>query len=359
MGYVRIAERMKNKIIKSKRTQAIFFLGIFVGFSLLTYLVLPSLFMFVFQVLRILLIILAFLFIFLSLLVLIGLREQAKIIIGRVIDGSLTSIDIYEAIQRFAKNLSKKIKKLLKNLAPLYAFIINIYLYFFLIFLFKYVGTIYDVTVFTIILTLALVLVTAFLTKPSKKPKDYDSFRDSFVANFTDFFEITLFVFFLTIDSTSLFFLPDGLNTELVANIGSYDLMIRGINIYNNFGITLNIILFIFIIEVLRNALGFYVLAKKYASEMEKANYKGDDSILKTSIKQSLYRNMDDIIKFITYITFVVFVFLFFPRLKLLAMATASLGALIADFIFTQRLTATTGKKQDLIGKILARIFRI
>ena len=92
---------------------------------------------------------------------------------------------------------------------------------------------------------------------------------------------------------------------------------------------------------------------------MEKSKIKDDESILKLSIKQSLYKNIDDIVKFITYITFVVFVFLFFPRLKLLAMAVASLGALVADFLFTDRLTATTEKKQDLLGKILARLFRL
>ena len=314
--------------------------------------------MVVYQILRVTLIGLTTLFIFLSILVFVGLRDQAVEIIKRVIDGSLTSIDIYEALKRFSRNALKKLKNLLKNLAPLYAFIINVYLYFLLIFLFKYVGSIFDVTIFTVVLTFLLVIATAFLTRPGNR-KDFDSFKDSFLANFTDFFEITLFVFFLTIDSEKLFFLPKNLNTELVARIGDYDLMVRGINIYDNFNTTINIILFILIIEIARNALGFYLIARKYAEELEKSKTKLDESILKLSIKQSLYMNIDDIVKFITYITFVVFVFLFFPRLKLLAMAVASFGALVADFLFSDRLTATTEKKQDLLGKILARLFRL
>lgn len=349
---------MKPKIFKSKRLLAILYLTIFFVIALLTYLFANDLFMLIYSVFRSFLIILTALFIFLSILVFIGLRDQAVEIIKRLIDGSLTSIDIYESLKKFSKKLVRKLKKMLKNLAPLYAFIICLYLYFFLIFLFKYVGTLFDVTIFTVVLTFTLVLVSAFLTKPGNK-KNFDSFRDNFVANFTDFFEITLFIFFLTIDSENLFFLPEALNTELVAQIGDFDLMVRGINIYDNFNTTLNIILFIFIIEIIRNSLGFYILAKKYARTLEKMDHQGEESILKLSIKQSLHRNIDDIIKFITYLTFVVFVFLFFPRLKLLAMAVTSVGSLVADFIFTERLTATTEKKQDLLGKVLTRIFRL
>lgn len=349
---------MKPKIFKSKRLLVILYLMLFSTLATFLYFVANDLFMLIYNVLRYFLITLIILFIFLSLLVLIGLRDQAVEIIKSMIDGSLTSIDIYESLKKFSKKLLRKLKNLLRNLAPLYAFIICLYLYFFLIFIFKYVGTLFDVTIFTVVLTLTLVLASAFLTRPKGK-KDFDKFRDNFIANFTDFFEITLFVFFLTIDSDNLFFLPESLNTELEAQIGNFDLMVRGINIYDNFNTTLNIILFIFIIEIARNSLGFYILAKKYARTLEKMNYQGEESILKLSIKQSLYRNIDDIIKFITYITFVVFVFLFFPRLKLLALAVTSVGALIADFIFTERLTATTEKKQDLLGKILTRIFRL
>lgn len=349
---------MKSKLFKSRKLLFLFYLGVFFVLAIISYYLVNPVFMFVYQILRITLIALTSLFIFLSILVFVGMRDQAVEIIKRVIDGSLTSIDIYEALKRYSRVALKKLKNLLRNLAPLYAFVINIYLYFLLIFLFKYVGSVYDVTIFTIVLTFILVITTAFLTRPGNR-KDFDSFKDSFLANFTDFFEITLFVFFLTIDSEKLFFLPDKLNTELVSRIGDYDLMIRGINIYDNFNTTINIILFILIIEIARNALGFYLIARKYAEVLEKSNLKETDSILKLSIKQSLYRNIDDIVKFITYITFVVFVFLFFPRLKLLAMAVASFGALVADFLFTDRLTATTEKKQDLLGKILARLFRL
>ena len=349
---------MKINFFKSKKVLFLLYLAIFLILALLSFFFVNPLFMVVYQILRVTLIGLTTLFIFLSILVFVGLRDQAVEIIKRVIDGSLTSIDIYEALKRFSRNALKKLKNLLKNLAPLYAFIINVYLYFLLIFLFKYVGSIFDVTIFTVVLTFLLVIATAFLTRPGNR-KDFDSFKDSFLANFTDFFEITLFVFFLTIDSEKLFFLPKNLNTELVARIGDYDLMVRGINIYDNFNTTINIILFILIIEIARNALGFYLIARKYAEELEKSKTKLDESILKLSIKQSLYMNIDDIVKFITYITFVVFVFLFFPRLKLLAMAVASLGALVADFLFSDRLTATTEKKQDLLGKILARLFRL
>ena len=349
---------MNFNILKSKRFQFIIFAIFFTITAVLTYVFARDMFIFVYSVIRFTLIVLTALFILLSLLVLVGLRDQAVEIIKKIIDGSLTSIDLYEGIKKYFKIITKKLKNLLINLAPLYAFIICVYLYFFLIFIFKYVGSIFDVSIFTIFLTFILIMLTAFLTRP-KKVKDFDKFKDNFIANFTDFFEVTLFIFFLTIDSNNLFFLPDSLNTELEAQVGNYDLMVRGINVYDNFNTTLNIILFIFIIEISRTALGFYIMAKKYMETLEKSDYTGEESILKLSVKQSLYRNIDDIIKFITYLTFVIFVFLFFPRLKLLAMAVASASALIADFIFTERLTTASEKKQDLIGKILARIFRL
>lgn len=349
---------MKPETLKSKRLHAILYFIILVLLLSTIYVWSPSLFNLIYQTFRYFLITLTILFIFLTLLVLIGLRDQAIEIIKRVIDGSLTSIDVYEGIKRVIKKIIKKIKNLFIKLIPLYALIISIYLYFFIIFLFKYVGTLFDVTIFTAVLTFTLFMFSAFLTRPKGK-RDFDKVKDNFIANFTDFFEITLFIFFLTIDSEHLFFLPDHLNTELTSKIGDYDLMIRGINIYDHFNTTLNIILFIFIVEIVRNSLGFYLIARKYAHKLEEENYNGSESILKLSIKQSLYGNMDDIIKFITYITFVVFVFLFFPRLKLLALAITSIAALVADFIFPERLTATTEKKQDLLGKVLTRIFRL
>lgn len=349
---------MTPKIFKSKRFLLLFYLLLLVLVGGIIYFLSPTLFNIIFNVLRGLLVGLVILFVLVTFLVLIGLREQAAELIHRIIDGSLTSIDLYEALRRFGKNVWKRIKKMFRNLAPLYALVINLYLYFALMFLFRFVGSMYDVTLFTIVLTFSLVLLTAFLTRP-KKQKTADTFRQDFTANFTDFFEIMLFVFFLTIDIEHLFFLPDALQVPLEAQIGDYNLMVRGINIYDHFGTTLNIILFIVIIELTRRALGFYIMAKDYQKELEANNYNGDVPILKLSLQRSLHGNIDDIIKFVTYITFVVFVFLFFPRLKLLAMAVASLAALFADFLFVDRLRATPEKKQDLIGRIINKLFRI
>lgn len=110
---------------------------------------------------------------------------------------------------------------------------------------------------------------------------------------------------------------------------------------------------------MIRRALGFYVIAKEYAVKLKAENYNGKESLLKLSLRHSLHGNIDDIIKFVVYITFVVFVFLFFPRLKLLAMAVASFTALCADLVFQERLKASTENKQDLIARVISKIFRI
>lgn len=350
---------MNPKIIKSKRIQLLFYFLLVILMGGILYFVSPQAFYIIFSIFRTLLIALVLLFVLVTFLVLIGLREQAADIIHKIIDGSLTSIDIFEALRRFSKNVWKKIKRMFRNLAPLYAFFINIYLYFLLMFVFRYLGTLYDITLITIVLSFVLVLFTAALTRPKETTSADETFKRNFIANFTDFFEIMLFVFFLTIDVKDLFFLPNDLQTHLIAEVGGYDLMIRGIDFYNQFGATLNIILFIVIIEMTRRALGFYVMAKEYSKELEAQNYNGKEPILKLSLQHSLHGNIDDIIKFVVYITFVVFVFLFFPRLKLVAMAAASLGALCADLIFTERLRATSAKKQDIIGRLISKIFRI
>jgi len=78
---------------------------------------------------------------------------------------------------------------------------------------------------------------------------------------------------------------------------------------------------------------------------------------IKWALRQSFEVHKDDVIRFITYTTFIVFVFLAFPRLKLLAMAVASLTALVMDLAMQDRLVIKRGN--DLFTKIVSSLFKV
>lgn len=327
-------------------------------FGLVVFFVYPQFYSALFAIIRVFFLIVILIFVLVTILVLIGFRRQAKQLLLGLVDGSLSLIDLTQQLKVFYIHFSEFISKLFLKLIPLYAFLLNVIIYLVLMYVYKSVGAEYDVTWLTIILSTILVLLVAFINKPkASKEVVLDTPKVSFMKNFNDFLEIMIFVFFLTMDSTNLFFLPDNLNTELHAAIGSYDLMLKGIDFSTGIATTLNIIIFTLIVEIIRNTIGIIVTARKHYDQLEADNYSGEEPLLRVALSKSIRSNIDDLLRFVTFITFMILVFLLFPRLKLLAMLCASIAGLLADLLIPLRLK--TEKKEDLIGKIFSRFFRI
>ena len=74
-------------------------------------------------------------------------------------------------------------------------------------------------------------------------------------------------------------------------------------------------------------------------------------------MKKTVLVSKDDFLKFSAFTVFIIFVFLFFPRLKLLALISASVSGLIMDLAFTRRLTEEF-KSEDIMSRIFQRLSR-
>jgi len=223
------------------------------------------------------------------------------------------------------------------------------------------------VTVFTIVLSVILIGATGLLNRKSKDEGDAEltwgrKMQLRFKDLFGDALEIVLFVFFLTMDSTKLFFLPPHLNIEIHAAINSYNFMTRGWTVDGQLYTTFNLVMAAVGFEVIRFLIR--IVAAGFSFYKEINSYVGDvnqkmsgAAQIKWALRQSFEVHKDDVIRFITYTTFIVFVFLAFPRLKLLAMAVASLTALVMDLWMRDRLVIKKGK--DLFSKIVSGVFRV
>lgn len=309
-------------------------------------------------------------FLLLGVLIMIGLKNQVKEILDIFVAGSLTVVDFMQFVKDAWKFILEVFKQVIYFLVPVFAYGIGAAIYFGLMFAFKWVGkTYHDVTLFTIFLAAALTIAVGFLNKPLKNKNDnveptwLKKVQLRFKDLFSDAIEVVLFVFFLTMDSTKLFFLPWDLGSiELESAYKGYDFMVRGFTIDGGLRTTLSLVMIAVGIEILRFAIRILAAGMKFYKEVNM--YMGDDNKklngagqIKWAIRQGFEVHKDDSVGFITYTTFIVIVFLAFPRLKLLAMAVASTSALILDLAMKNRLVIK--KKHDLFSKLIAFLFRV
>lgn len=307
------------------------------------------------------------LFLIMGILIMVGLKEQVKQLLDIFIEGTLTIVDVMNFLKQAVQFVGEVIKQAIYFLVPFLAYLLGAIIYFILIYLYKWVGKRYDVTLFTILLTALLVVATGFLNKRSKDEgtktltwgrKVQIRFKDIF----GDAVEVVLFVFFLTMDSTSLFFLPQDLNVELHASYNQYNFMVRGWTVDKSLYTTLNLVIgavgfeiIRFIIRIVAAGFAFYREVNAYVGE---GNQKmAGAAQVKWALRQSFEVHKDDVVRFITYTTFIVFVFLAFPRLKLLAMGVASLTALVMDLAMRDRLVIKKGN--DLFSKVVSFLFKV
>jgi len=304
-------------------------------------------------------------FFLLGALVMLGAKKEASRLISIMLEGSLSLIDLADFAKEFLKKFRAYFHEFVLYITPILSYLVATLLYLLLLFVFKYYGKDHDVAIFTMIFTAIATLVIGIYNRPRKKKKAnawIDKVQLRFNKVFRDALEVVLFIFFLTMDSSNLFFLSDELNVELHANISDYDMMIRGFTLDDSLRITLTIVMLSIVIETVRNiikltynAVKNYKLAVEYLEEKDR-EYRTAD-VIKLALRESVRSSMDEVLKFVTFTTALVAVFLLFPRLKLVAMVTASISALLLDLLIVDRLKIERG--DDLISRILVKLFRL
>ncbi len=305
-------------------------------------------------------------FFVLGILVIFGMRKEASRILDILLEGSLTFIDFLEFLKNVWKRFVEMLKEFLLFAAPIFAYVTDFLIYVLLLYVYKTVGKDHDVTLMTIIISFVAITGFGLLNKPKNEDTMEltwkGQFGNRFRSGLVDGSEVILFVFFLTMDSTHLFFLPNDLNIPLKAEFGSYDLMIRSFVYNNHLKITGVLIIISVCIEVLRNLLRIYAHARRHYAELSAVNTpeegkKSTIELLKDSIRKSFNDSKDDLIRFVTFNTVLFAVFLLFPRLKLLTLVVASITNFTLDIFMRSRLTAKKGR--DLISRLLGAIFKL
>lgn len=338
-------------------------LAIFIASSILF----PTVTSTILNIIWILLLAVVIVFLFLGTLVIIGLKEEANKLFDVLLEGSLTLVDFIDFLKKLWKRFVQLLKEFLLYAAPALAYAVNLIIYLILLIIYKNVGKTYDVTTLTIFLTVFLITLLAVLNKPKVKSSG-DSlwslvFKERFRSGFVDGMEVLVFLFFLTMDSTKLFFLPSHLNIPLRAEFRSYDLMTRAFVYNDHLRTTLTLIIITVITELIRNVARIVYAAVAHYKKGSITFEEGEIAIkhrgrLKSAIRSGFKEARDDFIKFVTYTTFMLFVFLLFPRLKILTVAVASITSLILDMVLPHRLNPAP-KSNDLLSRIIVKVFRL
>ncbi|OGC77128.1 hypothetical protein A2619_00415 [candidate division WWE3 bacterium RIFOXYD1_FULL_39_9] len=305
----------------------------------------------------------------LGILVVVGLRKEASHILDILFEGTLTFLDLADFIRIIYKRFIEILKEFLVSAAPVFAYIVTFALYMLLLALYKWVGKTFDVALFTIVLTFVLVYLFGFYNRPNLNPSTPEDllswramFRQRYKSGFIDGFEVVLFIFFLTMDSTKIFFLPESLNIELRAKISDYDLMVRSFMYTDHMRVTINLVILATITEIFRNTMKVVAGARQHyildktIDESKTASYSRSLRI-KNAIRKSFHDAKDDLVKFITFTTVLFGAFMFFPRLKLLTLGVASLTNLFLDFMIPARLTSK--RSNDLFSRIIVKVFKL
>jgi hypothetical protein len=335
--------------------------GFFIALSILF----PHAMSIFFNIIGVILFVTVAVFFTLGILVVIGLRKEANKILDILMEGSLSFVDFLAFLKLVWLRFLELLREFILYVTPVAAFALTLVLYTLLIFVYKNYGKNHDITIFTIILTATLVLVMGVINKPTNKVPDLTKWgnkvKEAFHSAFIDGLEVLLFVFFLTMDSTNLFFLPADLNIELKAKLHGYDFITRSFVNDGMLKITLNLIVFTITIEIIRNLLRVIAVARKHYTQdlllFSDGLIASRSTRIKSAIRKSFSNTKNDLVKFITFNTVLFAVFLVFPRLKILTLAVASLSGLVLDIIMIDRLFVKGGN--DLISRILAKVFKV
>ncbi len=323
----------------------------------------PQVTAFILTTLWFLLLIIVVIFISLGSFVLLGMKTEVSNILDMLVEGTLSFFDFVELLKQVIRKFWQELQEFLVFFSPFVAYLIVTVLYFGLLLIYKYFSQTSDVTMITVLLTVLLITFIGIMNLPRKNKVSPVTAKvrilNRFKAGFSDAAEIAVFVFFITLDSTKLFFLPPTLNIPIRADFLGYDLMRSSITSLGA-GFTISLIILAVTSEILKNAIRIIIIAVDYYDEAmngKEPTPKVKTEVIKRAIRRSFGESKDDTLKFIAFTTILLCVFLFFPRLKVLSMAVASLSGLALDFIFPIRLHATRGT--DLFSRLIFKVFRL
>lgn len=347
------------------KTLSYFGILLLVIYILFTY---PHVFLVLLNVFWLLLTIITISFLVLGTLTIMGKRQEAGKIIDLVLKGSITLIDITSFIKSLVEEFKKIVRRVVIFAIPYLSFIVAFVLYLVILYGYKYIGKTNDVFIPTLFLSIGLTLILGILNRPKKTQEQSITWIQEalklFNRSFIDSLEIFIFILFLTIDNTKLFFLPKDLNVSLHAKVGTYDLMTRSIVFTDHAKTTFILIGAGILLELIRNILRLLVTTIIYYKNPDKfipeSKGYGRAGLFKGALKKTVAEAKDEILYFSAFTTFMMIVFLVFPRLKLIALIGVSAGNLIIDIMFPQRLTIKKPKEQeDIISRTFDKIFRI
>lgn len=352
--------QLKKKVYKILASFFVF-LGLFIAFVILF----PTAAAVIVNTIWVALFAVVVTFLTLGVLVVLGMKKEVGEILDIILEGGLTFLDALEFLRKLWERFKQMLREFLVFASPIFAYIFAFIVYLLVLILYKSVGSKFDVTWLTILLTFSLVMTVGILNRSNRKPSRIQiawiqTFFARFHRGFTDGLEVVLFIFFLTMDSTNLFFLPKALNNPLHASWGNYDLMVRGFDLTDSGKTTITLIIATITLEIFRNIIRIIAVARKhykFLREEEKISqeYRSSHERIKISIRKAFTEAKDDLMKFITFNTILLIVFLIFPRLKLMTLVVASVTALILDIFIRGRLTTERGN--DLISRILTNLF--
>lgn len=338
------------------------YLAVLVGIgALLSYISIffPTLFTVIVNFFWIMMLISVAVFLVLGVLVIVGLKDEVSSFLDVLLEGSLTILDAIEFLKKLYQQFIAVLKEFIYFVTPILAAWLAAMAYVFIIVLYKMVGRTHDVTFLTAIISAAMVLAVGVLNRPAIERPTYltwfQQVSKRFKDYFSDSFEIVIFIFFLTMDSVNLFFLPSYLNVPLRSSLGNYDLMLRGADVKSQLTVTVVLVTLAITVEIVRNVIRLVAMAFNYYSGMSKSE--SQNIRIKESIRLSFGDAKDDLLKFITFTTALILVFLVFPRLKLYAMVVASLTGLLLDFVIPGRLKMKEGT--DLLSRLLNKAFNL
>lgn len=359
-----VAEKLGGNNINKKVFTVLTTIVVILGLFLVCAILFPTAVATILNVIWIILIAIVIVFLVLGILVILGMRKEVSRILDIFLEGSLSIIDFLHFLKSVWRRFVELLKEFLLYAAPVFAYIVAFILYVLIMILYKKIGSNNDVTLLTVLLTFALIIAFGVVNKPVTIVREVTTwknfFGDRFKAGFVDGCEVILFVFFLTMDSTNLFFLPKDLNIPLHASFGDFDLMIKSFVYSNHFKFTFNLIVASISIEILRNIMRVYVMAQIYYKQLVEENMLQAEKVrlltlVKLATRKSFNDAKDDLMRFITFTTILFIAFLFFPRLKLVTLVVASIGNLALDIFIRPRLTSRKGT--DLISKTLEFFF--
>lgn len=302
------------------------------------------------------------LFMILGIAVLVGAKKRVSEVLSGLFEGSLKIIDFVELLKTLIDELVLLAGEIILFCVPIFTVVLSFSLYYLLLIIFRVGGKYVNAGILIITLTFfAVSLLNALNTGPVKGEKKTFSerFKNKFRRYFVDYVEITIAIFFLTMDISNHFMLPREYWGEIKAQFFNVDLMARGFSTQHGIRVGLSLAGAALFTETLRRIYKILMTASRiYKSRKENAQELSRFALMKGALRSGFSENLDDLIKYFGYNTILLLVFMFLPRLKLLSMITFSLTNLIWDIALPKRIFIDK-ESEDLLSRMIVKTFKL